>query len=38
MIWVDIRQEGKDDRSIVKEGCRLRHEGDSFRLKSEKKI
>ena len=27
-IYADIYQEGKDDRSIVKEGYRLIHEGD----------
>ena len=26
-LWVDLYQEGKDDISIVKEGCRLRHKG-----------
>ena len=33
-LWVDIYQEGKDAWSIVKEGCRLWHDGESLRLKS----
>ena len=33
MIWVDIHQEGKDALNTVKEGCKLRHEGGSLRLK-----
>ena len=32
-LWVDIYQEGNDAISIVKEGCRLRHEGKSLHLK-----
>ena len=32
-LWVDIYQEGNDFISIVKEGCRLRHEGELLHLK-----
>ena len=35
-IWVEIHQEGNDTLSIVKEGCRLRHDGYSLQLKRKK--
>ena len=35
-LWVEIYQEGNDDLNIANEGCRLRYEGESLRLKSKK--
>ena len=38
MLWVEICQEEKDDLIIVKEGCRLRNERESLRLKMKKQF